>query len=67
MALINPEQEEAAAQRAWVVRQECGHPKERWEALIERIQGEAIRDFSRPDGNRLLLESEYLRVIARKP
>jgi ubiquinone/menaquinone biosynthesis C-methylase UbiE len=28
---------------------------------------EAIRDFSRPDGNGLLLESEYLRVIARKP
>lgn len=56
MALINPEQEEAAAQRAWDVRQEFGHPKEHWEALIERIQRDAIRDFS-------VVVDEYLKLM----
>lgn len=37
--------EQAAAERAEAVRAKVGHPAERWEALIERIQAEAIRDF----------------------
>lgn len=37
--------EQAAAERAEAVRARVGHPGERWDALIERVQAQAIRDF----------------------
>jgi hypothetical protein len=46
LAFIDPDQEQAAAERAWNLRSTIGHPGEKWEALIERVQSEAIRDFA---------------------
>ncbi|MGI9081797.1 MAG: hypothetical protein ACR2FZ_05885 [Thermoleophilaceae bacterium] len=42
---LDPEQEKAATERAAGVRDAVGHPQERWDALIERIQAEVVRDF----------------------
>jgi len=42
---LNQAAEQAAEDRAKAVRADIGHPEERWEALIERVQAEAIRDF----------------------
>lgn len=46
MASLDPEKERLAAERAAAVRSEVGHPQEHWEALIERIQAESIREFT---------------------
>lgn len=42
---LDSQEEKAAAARAATVRDEVGHPQERWDALIERIRAEGVRDF----------------------
>lgn len=43
---LNPVEEQAAADRAELVRQRVGHPTERWEALTSQIQDAGIREFA---------------------
>ncbi len=43
---LNRDEEIAAANRAAKVRSEWGHPHERWQALIGKIQNTAVRDFA---------------------
>jgi hypothetical protein len=43
---LKPKDETAAAARAEDVRARVGHPEEHWTALIDRIQGEGIREFT---------------------
>lgn len=42
---LDADKEAKAAERAEAVRESVGHAGERWEALIERVQAEGIRDF----------------------
>ena len=46
MAHLDPEKEKAAAVRATEVQSQVGHPQARWEALIERVQAEGVREFA---------------------
>jgi hypothetical protein len=43
---LNAAEEQAASERAAAVRTALGHPVERWEALRDRIQDGAIKQFS---------------------
>src|SRR5680860_623446 len=43
--MIDRAAEKAAEERADEVNARVGHPGERWQALIDRVQAEAIRDF----------------------
>lgn len=38
--------EKEAARRAQQVQREVGHPRERWDALVEHVQSQRIRDFA---------------------
>jgi hypothetical protein len=51
----NPD-ELSAAKRAEAVQEQVGHPHERWEALIERVQVEGVRDFAD-------ITSDYLALV----
>lgn len=44
--MVVPNDERAAAQRAAGVQAKWGHPAELWQAIIEKVQNGAIRDFS---------------------
>jgi hypothetical protein len=55
MVLV-PELEEAAVERAAAVRDQWGHPEERWNGLIALIQNGAIREFAS-------VETEWLNLM----
>jgi hypothetical protein len=53
---FDPEQEEAAAERAVMVRNDWGHPEERWQKLIALVQNGAVREFAS-------VETEWLELM----